>query len=350
MLLSFAHSPAGCAKLAWLAIAVTVTAAGCSENRFYAATLPPEFGAKPIENMGAINLSNLAHYSTNSELIDRGDVLDVSIVTNYTTLASTTTPVRVMDNGVADVPLIGPVTVGGLEIEAAERAIAAAAVNRGIFQRPAVTVAMRKQRSNRVTVVGAVKQPGVYSLPRGSSSLLAALVAAGGLAEDSGSEVEIRASMPNPPPPGPANLPQPITVNLASPAGLSDRLHGVNDGDVVTVSKRAPKPVYVIGLVTKPGEYKMPVNQNLQVLDALALAGDRSMQLADKVIVIRRLPDRPEPVRIEVSVSEAKANGKANLVLSPGDIVSVEDTPVTMVTRAFMQIVRFSVGGGFTIF
>ena len=68
-------------------------------------------------------MSRLSHYATNSELIERGDVLEVTIVTNYSTLANTTTPVRVADDGTADVPLIGPVAVAGLELEAAEQAI-----------------------------------------------------------------------------------------------------------------------------------------------------------------------------------------------------------------------------------
>ena len=51
---------------------------------------------------------------------------------------------------------------------------------------------MDAKRVDRVTVVGAVKKPGVYEIPRGSSDLLAAIVTAGGLADDAGTEVEIR--------------------------------------------------------------------------------------------------------------------------------------------------------------
>jgi polysaccharide export outer membrane protein len=326
---------------------------GCTSGQYYAAKLPPELAAPAVENMEAIDLSHLVHNPTNSDGIDRGDVLDVSMVTNYSTLTSTTTPVRVADNGTADVPLIGPVAVAGLDVEAAERAIAAAAVNRGIFQKPYITVALGKPRSNRITVIGAVKAPGVYSLPRGSCSLLAALVAAGGLVEESGPDVEIRHSAAGllagagTPPPA---VPQAVRVDLAKAAAEGDRQYPVFDGDVVLVRRRVLKPIYVLGLVQKPGEYHLPANQNLQVLDALAMAGDRSTQLADKVVVIRRLPGRPEPALIELSVREAKSNGRANLRLAPGDIVSVEDTPITAVARACTDVLRFSVGGAWTVF
>jgi polysaccharide biosynthesis/export protein len=356
------------------ALVLSMSLGGCAQNHFSAAKLPAEMLAPPIENMEAIDLSGLSHYATNSELIDRGDVLEVTVVTNYSTLATTTTPVRVTDDGTVDVPLIGPVPVAGLESEAAEQAIAAAAISRGIFQKPHITVTMKRQRSNRVTVIGGVKQPGVYSLARGSSSLLASLVAAGGLAEDAGPDVEIRhalpavpaprpgAAPPMPEPPGPEMTPSLATppagpppaaspasplvhVNLAKAATEGDSRYPVQDGDVVIVGKRAPKPIYVLGLVHKPGEYRLPNNQNMQVLDALALAGERTLQVADKVLVIRRVPGRPEPVVIEVSVREAKQNGNANLRLAAGDIVSVEETPATIVVRTFTDIVRFTVGG-----
>jgi polysaccharide export outer membrane protein len=296
--------------------------------------------------MEAIDLSRLGHCAGDSELIDRGDVLDVAMVTNYNMLTSTVAPVRVAENGVADIPLIGPVTVAGLEMEAAEQAIAAAAVSRGIFQRPSITVTMRRQRTNRVTVIGAVKQPGVYSLVRSSNSLLAALVAAGGLTDDGGPEVEIRrsplVSPTSPPGSTPANLP--VHVNLAKPEANCH--YPLSDGDVVVVGRRAPKPIYVIGLIQKPGEYRLPTNQNLHLLDALALAGDRTTQLADKIIVIRHVSGREQPVLIEVSIREAKHNGDANLRLAAGDIVSIEETPLTLLARAFGDTVRFSLGVG----
>jgi polysaccharide export outer membrane protein len=329
---------------------------GCTTAQYSAAKLPPELAAPVVENMEAIDLSHLAHNPTNSEMIGPGDVLDVTTVTTHSGLGATTTPVRVADNGTADVPLVGPVEVAGLEVEMAERAIAAAAVNRGIFQRPHITVTLSKPRSNRVTVIGAVKLAGVYSLPRGASSLLAAVVAAGGLIEDSSPEVEIRHSAAAQPAGSAATAaglgvpaePPVVRVNLAK-AAEGERQYPIFDGDVVLVRRRVVKPVYVMGLVQHPGEFRMPANQNLCVLDALALAGDRSTQLADKVLVIRRLPGRAEPAIISVSIREAKQNGQENLRLAPGDIVTVEDTVLTATARAVTDLLHFSVAGGWTL-
>ena len=36
-------------------------------------------------------------------------------------------------------------------------------------------------------------------------------------------------------------------------------------------------PIQVLGLIRKPGEYKLPTDRDLRVLDALALAGGLSL-------------------------------------------------------------------------
>ena len=341
--------------------------AGCARRIYRATSLPPEFLAPVTENIEAIGISHLKNYSVNSQLIDRGDVLEVTIVTDFGNLTTTTTPVRVGEDGLANVPLIGKVGLAGLELEGAEQVIAAAGISRGVFDRPHVTVTMKRQRMNKITVIGAVEEAGVYPLSRGSSSLLAALVSAGGLSEDAGRYVEIRRPISRGalPCPLPSNQPrvaaglgtepaayqeaQPpwppgsrITrVNLATAAVEGDGGNMLDDGDVVLVTRRAPKPIYVMGLVQKPGEYELPPNQDMYVLDALARAGDRTMQIADKVFVIRQVPGKEQPVVIETSVRQAKVNGAANVRLAPGDIVSVEETSATIVFDAFRNFLRF---------
>jgi len=338
---------------------------GCAHRFYNAADLPLEFLAPPVENVAAIDLSRLSSFSVSNELIERGDVLEVTIITDFSRMGSNTAPIRVGEDGNADIPLIGKVALAGLELEGAEQAIGMAGVARGIFRNPHITVTMKRQRSNRVTVIGAVRQPGVYELPRSSSSLLAALVAAGGLSEEAGPDVEIkrpapRGAVPNlleqpgqprvtgqakaqlsayepPEPPAPV-----ITrVNLARAAQEGNGGHYLADGEVVMVTKRVPKPIHVMGLVRKPGRFELPISQELRVLDALALAGGCSSQVADKVLVIRRVPGREEPVPIKLSMRRAKSNGKVNLLLAPGDIVSVEQTPVTVVVDSLQSFIRF---------
>jgi polysaccharide biosynthesis/export protein len=341
---------------------------GCGGGRLYHATnLPIEFLAPKVENAQTVDLSRLATFSVSSELIDRGDVLEVTIETGYGVERGSTTPVRVADDGTAHVPLVGKVPVAGLELEAAEQAIASAAVQRGVFRSPSVTVVMRRQRSNKITVIGAVESPGVYELPRASSQLLAAIVEAEGLSEDAGTDVEIRRpartivtaapEQPNSnygaPPAKPQTTTRPATstrINLVEAAEQGSGGMYLEDGDVVMVERRAPQPVHVIGLVNKAGQFELPPSQDLHLLDVIALAGGTSSQVADKIHVIRRPPGQQEPVVIEVSLGEAKRDGKGNLRLAPGDVVSVEQTPATVMLGALNNFVRFGLSGTIPLF
>ncbi len=123
----------------------------------------------------------------------------------------------------------------------------------------------------------------------------------------------------------------------------------IRDGNVIHVSKRTLPPVYVIGLVTHPGEFPYPPDKKIRVLDALALAGGVSNSFAEDMLLIRHVPGQSEPVRIAVSLQDAK-NGRDNIALAPGDTISVERTGATTFIDVIQTFVRFSFGGNLTWF
>lgn len=87
--------------------------------------------------------------------------------------------VRVNSNGQISLPLVGAVMAGGrsipeLEADLAKRYAA------GYLQRPQVTVFVKEFSSQRITLEGAIKTPGIYPLT-GKISLLQAVAVAGGL-------------------------------------------------------------------------------------------------------------------------------------------------------------------------
>src|SRR5689334_13335667 len=183
----------------WLAAALALAVcgtSGCGGARIYkAADLPTQYLAPGVDNVHTLDLSKLAGHAAGSMQIGPGDVLQVAIETGYSDQVDSALA-RVADDGEVSVPLVGRIRVGGLEPEEAERAISAAAVERGVYRNPTVTLDIKRQRTNRVTVIGAVENPDVYELPRGSSSLLAALVAAGGLSANAATTLEVRHAQP----------------------------------------------------------------------------------------------------------------------------------------------------------
>lgn len=343
---------------------------GCAKNKFTARTLPRRFHAMPTTNAKTIDLTRLASATLQNDLINKGDVIEVNISAGLSKDDTIEVVSRVNDRGEASLPHVGDVPLEGLELEEAEAVISTACIERGLFRAPHVTVTMKRPKVNRVTVVGAVEEQGTYELRSGQTDLLAALVAAGGLAEDAGTVVEIRhpgyrnTRRPPPAPPiagddssgtghaltahteaEPAGASvqqasgQTLRVDLTSLTNVSqgNRLE-LEDGTVIMVERRDPQPIQVLGLVRKPDVYDFPVGKNLRVLDALAMAGGIDSPVANKLYVIRRRPGMPEPAVIELSLSKAKRNGMENLLLEPGDTVSVEQTPATIVLEAVRMI------------
>jgi polysaccharide biosynthesis/export protein len=343
-------------------VAVASSGAGCA-RRIRATGVPPNLMAPSVLDLESLNLSGLTDQSVSAEVIQPGDVLDVAMINDFSKLTTSTTPVRVADDGTAVIPLVGKVSVGGLEIERAEQLVNSESIARGVFRAPSITVTMKQCRMLRVTVTGAVVKPGPHQLPRGSTSLMAALLAAEGLSKEAGTEVEIRrtdsrqASQRSAGQEGAASpvayeQPMPlevIRVDLKEAAAAAVKLPDLHDGDVVQVAKRTLLPVYVIGLVARPGSFPYPTNQEMRVLDALSLAGGCTNAFAEDILVIRRLPGEKEPARIAVSLNDAK-NGQDNILLAPGDTVSVERTAATSVLEVLKTFFHLSLGSNIPIF
>lgn len=342
-------------------------ASGCASGVYHSANLPMEYRVPPLTHGKSLDLARLAMPKQASSEIGVGDVLEMMLVSGYEEKDQEPIIGRVSEAGMVDLPQVGPVPVVGLEPAEAEQTIARYAIERNIYRRPHVTVVIKEKYLNHVTVLGAVETPGVVELDRSSSDLLSALAVAGGLTEKAGTEMQILRKVPasssqlaNRPgrqasvdlasfsPPQPTRIAQRVDLAEATQGAAGD--YRLGDGDVVVVSENEPRFVYVMGLVREPSEIEIPFGRDLRVLEALTQAGGRQFELADKVHVIRRLPHLSEPIVVEVSVRQAKQNGAANLVLGAGDIVSVEETPLTFVVGALQQFIRFGVSGSVPLF
>ncbi len=348
-----------------LAVALACLA-GCS-SAIRPKNLPPELQAPPPNDVQNVDLTRLTSFAVSKDLVQPGDVLEVTILSGYTEGHPLTSPVRVKDNGWASVPFVGDVEVAGLDLTGAQQAIRTAAVTRNVYRDPHVTVTMKQKKTNRVTVLGpGVERPGTFELQAGSSDLLAAIVAAGGLTPEANSDIEIRrpgqyvnVQTPSGRPdklaeqfPGQQvafnqpvyQPPQSTRVNLIS-ASQSGQGTPLSDGDVVMVGRRDPEPIHVLGLVKKPGKYELPANKELHVLDAVALAGGLDSSVANKIYVIRRVPGATEAKVIQVGLNKAKFDAQENILLAAGDVVSVEQTLATAGLDIFQKFVRIAVGG-----
>ncbi len=326
---------------------------------YSAARLPAEIEAPPLDSTREIDLSQLARPRANSEQIFAGDTVEVAISTGLERQGSNQWLLRVADDGTINIPLVGPVRVAGLVLPHAEQVVRETSVARGIYRNPQVAVQVVDRRSIRVSVVGEVVKPGDYDLPMMQTDLLAAISMAGGLKSDSAGEIiEIthpanafavqQASYPGAPR-GPAPS-RNVTINLRDVTeGRGGDFH-LENGSVVMVGKKPPRTFSVIGLVKKPGQYSGLNEQDIRLLDAIAMAGGRTMEIADKVHIYRTIDGSDKPIVIEASMREAKGGGSANIRLAPGDVVSIEETPLTFTVGSLMNFVRFGFSAGVPVF
>jgi len=353
-------------SMAMLFLAVVATA-GCHSGPIYrAASLPAELVAPRFGNMHTVDLSRFSQSFGDTEMLYPGDVVAITLSTGLETEEPITWKGRIAEDGTANVPLVGPVQLAGARLPQAEQIVRSESIQRGKFVNPNVTMQVHARRSNTVTVVGAVKKPGTFEIPASNSHVLAAISKAEGLTDDADTLIEIR----HPPLAGnqvargdprggvtqefvgfragqsPPPVPRTLRIDLqqASLTGNAD-VH-LEDGSTIMVMQRPKRFIHVMGLVRKPDQFEMPPEYELRLLDAIALANGRTLELADKVRVIRTLPNSAEPIVIEASVREAKLNTSANIRLAPGDVVSVEETPVTFVVGTIREFIRFGFTAG----
>lgn len=351
---------------------------GCQSAGYRADRLPSEYRASSARSTNSMNLAQVASDGISNATLSPADLLEINVNSGNADEKSKPILVRVSDNGTVDIPVIGSVTVAGLEEYEAGKSISEMAVQRGMYHHPIVTVQIKSKAVNRITVLGAVKRPGVHEIARGGCDLLTTIAAAGGLSDSAGTEVEIirqaetfhaQNQQLNPAPndinkdpnevqlasyqnmgqiqsyPKPTSInPQMQRIDLAKLNSPASRQYKLSDRDIVRVISRNKQMIYVAGLVNRPGQFELPADQNTHLVDAIALAGGRSSPIADKILIIRHIEGRKEPLAIQASLKKAKRNGNENLLLTAGDTVTVEQTPATAVVDTIYKFFRFSFG------
>jgi polysaccharide export outer membrane protein len=205
-------------------------------------------------------------------------------------------------DGTFTFPLIGRVKAGALTLRGFERELKVRLAD-GYFRSPQVTVAVEQYRSQRVFVMGEVRQPGPVALT-GGMTLIEALARAGSTLPTSSGEVSIvRAARANAER-GPAMPGQDAATELFR-ASIRDLQSGslsqnieLHDGDTIFVPRA--ELVYVFGEVKNPGGYA--VQKSTTVLQALSLAGGVTEHGAmNRVQVMRMVNGQKVEARVKLT-------------------------------------------------
>src|SRR6185437_13133582 len=186
----------------------------------------------------------------------------------------------VADDGTVQVPLAGPVRVAGLSPTEAAHAVEAALREKQILVSPHVTFTIVKSTSQQVSVLGEVRNSGVFPI-QSNSTLLELLALAGGETEQGSDTIFVLR-------PGPGGVIHRLTVNLqglandgTTPEAAEFTMKG---GDQVYVPRAAQ--VFVTGEVRQPGRFR--IDPGMTVLEALARAGGVTNMGSTRRIIIKR--------------------------------------------------------------
>jgi polysaccharide export outer membrane protein len=284
--------------------------------------------------------------------------------------------VRVSANGEISLPLLGSVRAAGLTPRELEFVLQEL-LHRTYMKDPHVSVFVREMQSHPISVMGAVRRPGVFQI-RGSKTLLEVLSLAEGLADDAGETVIIlRGAALSPEPdqatyhPGPMGQPSSAAQNTGEVQVASSQFNGspsssenavqvnlkellesadshnnpiVHPGDIVKVTRAGV--VYVVGEVRKPGGFALKSNESISVVQALALSEGLTHTAAKaNARIIRTDPQNGERKETPIDLGKILAGKAPDPMLEAKDIVFVPNSAAKSTFGRGAEIAAQTVAG-----
>lgn len=191
-------------------------------------------------------------------------------------------------DGVVDFPGVGKLTVDGLTIGEVRRQMSERLSAR--LRAPEVSVTLMAQRMRRVYVLGGVVKPGIYEY-KDTWRIAEALAAAGGLSTDPQEHtITVWRAVDG----------ERLSLNLPGVLAADPEANIVlNTGDVITIGTMQKVPVYVTGLVQRPGVLQLRPGEG--TAEALALVGGMTKPAADVKVTLQR-DGATMPVEVRQSV------------------------------------------------
>jgi polysaccharide export outer membrane protein len=214
-------------------------------------------------------------------------------------------PVRIDARGDIRLPIVGRIHAAGITADQLEGQISKQLLT--VMKDPDVMIGLIESKSHPVSILGAVKNPGVYQIT-GKQTLFQVLSLAGGVSQDAGNVVKITRDVAVGALPlkdvrsdvsGRFYVGQ-LELRSMMEADRPDENIDVLSNDVISLPKA--DLVYVVGAVKKPGGFVLSEKEHMSALQALSLAEGLDTAAAAKNARILR-QDEPGQDRNEVNVN-----------------------------------------------
>lgn len=270
--------------------------------------------------------------------IGAGDVVHVDVFD----VPELSREIRVGDTGDISMPLIpGRIHAAGLTTFELEAKLENLLVENGLVSHPQVSVFVKEQTSQPVSIMGAVNHPMVYQLVK-PTSLLELIALAGGITDDAGATVmvtrgglflnapAVSGAIPTTPRGGGVDTD-------AAAATVTVRLHDllvsgdptfnvpVYGGDVVSIPRSGI--IYVTGAVGAPGGYVLESRgDHITVVKAVAMAHGMIGTAKGNSAVILRTDATGGKQEIPVPVKKILKRQADDMKLQAGDVLYIPDS------------------------
>ncbi len=305
------------------------------------ATTPPVLGNQSVpqlttaqeENAKILALAEANRAKPGDYVIGSSDVLAIDVFE----VPDLSREVQVNTSGYISLPLIPTkIMASGLTAFQLQDKLAELLQVNGLVSNPQVTVVVKEQHSQPITVVGAVRNPMVYQAVR-PTTLLEVLSSAGGISDDAGGVVLVTRNGATTTPVdanahdgGGAEVAPPttLTVNLDDLINSGDARFniGLQGGDVVSVPRAGI--IYVMGAVQRPGGFVITNDhQQVTTLKALTLAGGlTSTAKGRQAVILRNNKETGQRDQVPIDLSKLLKLQGQDVALLPNDILFVPDS------------------------
>jgi polysaccharide export outer membrane protein len=240
--------------------------------------------------------------------------------------------VRVSNDGMISLPLIGRVQAAGLTAEQLRQELEDK-WGENYLQNPQVTVFVDEFKAKPVSVIGAVERPGLYPLAA-QRTLIEVLSMAGGFGKKNTSPagrtvmVTRRSGFQGLQPVAGMHIrgPDQIEIDLNRLLYTKDEALNIEIKPLDVVSVSRADAVYVSGAVKQPGGFVLEERPTITVLQAIALAQGLTMTASKKSARIIRTNEDGSKTEIPVDLGKVLRGKAPDTTLAANDILFVPDS------------------------